>query len=162
MNPDFPAIIDETLKLRDRFYPRAKVSVLTNATTVTRPEIFGALCKVDNPVMKLDAASLAGVKAVNRPTGHYDIEEIIAGLRKFGGNFVLQTMFLSSPEFDTASRDNIEGWMDIVRQLGPREVMVYTLDRETPEKDLVKFSEQRMASLVKPLVDEGFNIQIRG
>ena len=162
LNPDFPAIIDETLKLRDRFYPRAKVSVLTNATTVTRPEIFGALCKVDNPVMKLDAASLAGVKAVNRPTGHYDIEEIIAGLRKFGGNFVLQTMFLSSPEFDTASGDNIEGWMDIVRQLRPREVMVYTLDRETPEKDLVKFSEQRMASLVKPLVDEGFNIQIRG
>ena len=136
LNPHFPEIIAQTVSLRDRYCPRAKVSVLTNATTVNRPEIFEALTKVDNPIMKLDASTYDGVVLVNRPSGSYDIEAIVSGLSRFGGDFVLQTMFLKSPEFDTASEGNLPGWMDIVRRLRPREIMVYTLDRETPEKDL--------------------------
>lgn len=162
LNPDFPAVIDDTLRLRDRYCPEAKVSVLTNATTVLKPEIFAALRRVDNPVMKLDASTADGVRTVNRPSGHYDIDEIVSGLMNFGGDFVLQTMFLKSPAFDTSAGNNLSGWMDIVRRLRPREIMVYTLDRETPEKDLVKFTVDEMVALVKPLTDEGFYIQIRG
>lgn len=162
LNPHFPEIIAQTLKLRDRYYPQAKVSVLTNATTVNRPEIFEALSKTDNPIMKLDASTASGVALVNRPAGHYDIEKIIEGLEAFKGNFVLQTMFLKFPLFDTASGKNLPGWMDIVRRLKPREIMVYTLDRETPEKDLEKYSVEEMTAMVQPLIDEGFFVQVRG
>ena len=162
LNPHFPEIIAQTVSLRDRYCPRAKVSVLTNATTVNRPEIFEALTKVDNPIMKLDASTYDGVVLVNRPSGSYDIEAIVSGLSRFGGDFVLQTMFLKSPEFDTASEGNLSGWMDIVRRLRPREIMVYTLDRETPEKDLEKYTVEEMTALVQPLIDEGFFVQIRG
>lgn len=71
-------------------------------------------------------------------------------------------MFLRSSDFDSSSPEVLNGWMDIVRRLRPREIMVYTLDREAPAKDLVKFSADEMRSLVKPLVDEGFSIQVRG
>ena len=162
LNPGFPEIIDSTVALRDRYYPNTRVSVLTNATTVTNPAVFAALCKVDNPIMKLDASSADGVMLVNRPSGHYDIDAVIDGLCKFNGNFILQTMFLKSPRFDTSSPANLPAWMDIVRKLRPREIMVYTLDRETPEKDLMKFSAGEMAALVRPLTDEGFFVQIRG
>ena len=162
LNPHFPEIIAQTVSLRDRYCPRAKVSVLTNATTVNRPEIFEALTKVDNPIMKLDASTYDGVVLVNRPSGSYDIEAIVSGLSRFCGDFVLQTMFLKSPEFDTASEGNLPGWMDIVRRLRPREIMVYTLDRETPEKDLEKYTVEEMTALVQPLIDEGFFVQIRG
>lgn len=162
LNPHFPEIIAQTVSLRDRYCPRAKVSVLTNATTVNRPEIFQALKKADNPIMKLDASTYDGVVLVNRPSGSYDIEAIVSGLSRFGGDFVLQTMFLKSPEFDTASEGNLPGWMDIVRRLRPREIMVYTLDRETPEKDLEKYTVEEMTALVQPLIDEGFFVQIRG
>ena len=162
LNPHFPEIIAQTVSLRDRYCPRAKVSVLTNATTVNRPEIFEALKKADNPIMKLDASTYDGVVLVNRPSGSYDIEAVISGLSRFGGDFVLQTMFLKSPEFDTASEGNLPGWMDIVRRLRPREIMVYTLDRETPEKDLEKYTVEEMTALVQPLIDEGFFVQIRG
>ena len=162
LNPHFPEIIAQTVSLRDRYCPRAKVSVLTNATTVNRPEIFEALKKADNPIMKLDASTYDGVVLVNRPSGSYDIEAIVSGLSRFGGDFVLQTMFLKSPEFDTASEGNLPGWMDIVRRLRPREIMVYTLDRETPEKDLEKYTVEEMTALVQPLIDEGFFVQIRG
>ena len=99
---------------------------------------------------------------INQPQGEYHVDDIVAGLMRFEGDFVLQTMFLRSSEFDSSSPEVLNGWMDIVRRLRPREIMVYTLDREAPAKDLVKFSADEMRSLVKPLVDEGFSIQVRG
>ena len=71
-------------------------------------------------------------------------------------------MFLKSPDFDTASKDALDGWMNIVRELRPREIMVYTIDRETPDKSLGKYTVEEMTAFVQPLLDEGFKIQIRG
>lgn len=161
LNPGFPEIIDDTLALRDRYYPQAVVSVLSNATRVGNDAVFRALRKVDNPVMKIDAPTneLAGL--VNRPYAGYDVDEVVGNLMKFNGNFVLQTMFLRSRDFDSSDSAVLGGWMDIVRRLAPREIMVYTIDRPTPEEGLGKFSEEEMRALVKPLLEEGYNIQIR-
>ena len=160
LNPDFPAVIDITLALRDAWYPSAKVSVLSNATGLRRPGVFEALRKVDNPILKLDAPTDAAAALVNQPVGKYHVEEIVADLARFEGAFVLQTMFLKAPDFRT--EDWVEPWMDIVRRLRPREVMVYTIDRETPRKGLEKYTPERMRALVQPLIDEGFVIQIKG
>lgn len=162
LNPDFARIIDVTLELRDRFYPNAKVSVLSNATRIGREDVFSALRKVDNPILKIDAPADDLAALVNQPQGSYHVEDVVRNLQRFEGDFVLQTMFLKSGSFDTSSPDVLEGWMDIVRKVHPREVMIYTLDRETPAKDLVKFSVDEMRELVKPLIEEGFSIQIRG
>ena len=89
-------------------------------------------------------------------------ENIMNAIHDNGGEFVLQTMFLRSPFFDSSSPEVLEGWMNIVRKLKPREVMVYTLDRETPAEGLEKFSADEMRGLVKPLIEEGYTIQIRG
>ena len=56
LHPDFPAIIDDVLRLRDEFYPEAKVSVLTNSTRIFTPAVAEALKKVDNNILKLDSA----------------------------------------------------------------------------------------------------------
>lgn len=162
MNPDFAEIIDVTLELRDRFFPHAKVSVLSNATLAGRPKVMEALLKVDNPIMKIDASSDDLVRMINKPTGYYSLASVVDNLRKFEGRFVLQTMFLKSADFDTAAPEPLKAWMDIVRELHPREIMVYTIDRETPDKTLGKYTVEQMRELVQPLVDEGFNIQIRG
>ncbi|MFA6592278.1 MAG: radical SAM protein [Bacteroidales bacterium] len=162
LNPDFPEIIDITLRLRDKFYPDAAVSVLSNATRVFKEDVFEALRKVDNPILKLDAADDEGVRLINQPQGAYHVKDVAASLMKFEGDFILQTMFLKSNDFDSSDPVRLAAWMDIVRKLRPREIMVYTLDREAPEAGLVKFTVSEMAALVKPLADDGFNIQIRG
>ena len=162
MHPDFPAVIDLILSLRDRYYPAAKVSVLSNATLVGRPEVAQALMKVDNPILKIDASSDELVQKINKPVGHYRLDEVVESLMQFKGRFILQTMFLKSPDFDTATPEALEAWMNIVRQLSPREIMVYTIDRETPDKSLAKYTVEEMKAFVKPLLDEGFSIQIRG
>ena len=162
LNPDFPEIISITLALRDQWYPSAKVSVLSNATLAWKDEVFEALRRVDNPIMKIDASTDEGVALINRPSGEYSLRKVVESLKRFDGEFILQTMFLASPDFDSSEPANLSGWMDIVRELKPREVMVYTIDRETPMEGLVKMSPERMRELVAPLVDEGFKIQIRG
>lgn len=160
LNPAFPEIIDLTLALRDEYYPAAKVSVLSNATRIDREEVFQALRKVDNPILKIDAPSDEGVAMVNQPAGGYSLEKVVKALERFEGEFVLQTMFLKAADFSTG--DWVEEWMELVRRLRPREVMVYTIDRETPQKGLAKYSVDEMSSLVRPLLEEGFKIQIKG
>ncbi len=163
LNPEFPRIVEDTLFLRDTYYPKAKVSVLSNATRVHVPEIFAALRKVDNPILKLDAPTLALAQKINHPAPGYDVERVVAALEKFEGNFVLQTMFLRFPGvFDSSAPEVLEGWMAIVRKLRPREVMVYTIDRPTPQAGLEPFTVEEMRTLVQPLLDEGFTIQIKG
>ena len=162
LNPEFPRIIEDTLTLRDAFYPGTKVSVLTNASTLDRPGVFEALRKVDNPIMKLDAPTTELARKINRAPQGYDVAAVIEGLSRFGSDFVLQTMFLRCPEFDSSAPAVLKGWSDIVRFLRPREIMVYTVDRPTPVQGIEKFTEDQMRSMVEPLLKEGFKIQIKG
>ena len=126
------------------------------------PEVFEALCKVDNPIMKIDAPTDGLAARINRPAPGYSVSRILEALARFKGDFILQTMFLRSPDFDSSSDEVLLPWMDIVRKLHPREVMVYTLDRPAPSEGLSKFSVEEMTELVKPLIEEGFKIQIKG
>ena len=163
INPEFPQIIDDTLRLRDQYYPQAKVSVLSNATRVHVPEVFNALCKVDNPIMKIDAPTNDLVEKINMPAPGYDVNRVIEALKQFNGNFVLQTCMLRGNGFDSARLEVVGPLMDIVRLLKPREWMVYTIDRATPMQGLEKFSPQEMKTLVQPIIDEGVTkVQIKG
>ena len=163
INPEFPQIIDDALRLRDQYYPQAKVSVLSNATRVHIPEIFNALCKVDNPIMKIDAPTNELIEKINMPAPGYDIARVIEALKQFKGNFVLQTCMLKGNGFDSSAPEVILPMMDIVRLLKPREWMVYTIDRATPMQGLQKFSPQEMKNLVQPIINEGFTkVQIKG
>ena len=173
LNPEFPRIIDDTLRLRDAFYPAAKVSVLSNATRVHIPEIFEALRKVDNPIMKLDAPTDELAALINRPAPGYSVRRTVEALKRFEGDFILQTMFLKAGDssrslrmteggvFDTGAPEVLLPWMDIVRELRPRQIQVYTIDRPTPAQGLQKYTTDEMKALVGPLLDEGFNIQFR-
>ncbi|MBR6991267.1 MAG: radical SAM protein [Bacteroidales bacterium] len=164
LNPEFPQIIDDTLALRDELAATAKVSVLSNATRVHLPQVFNALCKVDNPIMKIDAPTNELIARINKPAPGYDIARVVEALKQFKGNFILQTCMLRSKEydFDSSRPEVLDGWMEIVRQLRPREIMVYTIDRPTPAQGLEKFTVEEMTALVQPLIDEGFKLQIKG
>ncbi|MBP5547657.1 MAG: radical SAM protein [Bacteroidales bacterium] len=162
LNPEFPQIIDDTLELRDKFAPNAKVSVLSNATRVHVPEIFEALRKVDNPIMKIDAPTNELVAKINNPAPGYDVRRVVEALKQFDGDFVLQWCLLRSPDFDSSSPEVAGPMLDIIRQLHPREVMAYTIDRPTPAQNLSKLSPDEMHSILQPLIDEGFQVQIKG
>ena len=174
LNPEFPRIIEDTLRLRDTFYPAAKVSVLSNSTRAHVPEVFEALRKVDNPIMKIDSPTDALAALINHPAPGYSVARVVEALKRFEGDFVLQTMMLKAKGcpasvipgstgylFDSGAPEVLEPWMDIVRTLRPRLIQLYSIDRPTPASNLEKYSIDEMKSLVGPLLSEGFNIQFR-
>ena len=160
LNPEFGAIIEDTILLRDTFYPKAKISVLTNATRLLEDSVFNALKKVDAPILKLDAPSDELAKIINGALPSYKIEDVIKGIIRFNGDFILQTMFLKAPSFDSLKPDVLHDWMNIVRRIKPRLIMAYTIARPTPATGLLPYSEGQIAEALKPLADEGFKIQI--
>ena len=164
LHKDFPAIVDKTVELRDRYFPAAVISVFSNSTTLGRPGVFEALMKVDNRIMKVDCSDPEILKLVNRPAGHFSLEEVLENLERFDGNFILQTMFFKGAvggrSFDLTDPGLVAGWSDIVRRIRPAKVMAYSLDRDTPVDGLEKVSRDRLAEITAPLRAEGFEIEI--
>lgn len=166
MHPSFPEIIDLALDIRDLYAPKAKVSVLTNGSGLSKPKIKEALKKVDNAIIKIDSAFDNTVNLIDRPLFPYSVEKVIKDLEDLKGIFVLQTMFLKGEyngvKIDNTSKEEVEGWYQVVRRTSPREIMVYTIDRETPAQDLQKVTVQEMEQIVNPLRNSGFKVSVSG
>lgn len=155
-HPDFAGIIDDTIRLRNQYFPQAKVSVLSNATMSVRPEVHAALMKVDNNILKLDTVSPTYIERVDRPTGQYDVNAIIKALQSFNGHVIVQSLFMkgvsNGVSVDNTTDEFVQPWLQAINSIQPQQVMVYTIDRETPDPDLCKASHEeldRIASLVK-------------
>lgn len=151
-HPHFPEIIEDTLALRDHYFPNAKVSVLSNSTFINRPAVFEALNKVDNNILKLDTVDEEYIRLVDRPNGKYSVVSIIERLKAFKGNCIIQTMFLKGDyqgkEVDNTQDKYVLPWLEAVKEIAPRQVMIYTIDRETPDQDLQKATPDELDRIV--------------
>ena len=158
MHPDFEHIIDDTITLRNELCPTAKVSVLSNATQIGREDVVRALLKVDNNILKLDSAFDDTVQLINKPVGSYSVARTVELMKQFQGNMILQTMFLRGEymgkRVDNTSPAEIQAWLEVVKEIAPKKVMVYSIDRDTPCQTLEKVSKEELseiASLVEVL-----------
>ena len=68
-HPQFAEIINDTISLRDRYCPKAKVSVLSNSTKAHLKDVHNALMLVDNNILKLDTVNAEYISRVDRPVG---------------------------------------------------------------------------------------------
>ncbi len=154
-HPHFAEIIGDTISLRDRYCPKAKVSVLSNSTFIHREEVREALMLVDNNILKLDTVSPDYINKVDRPTGHYDVERIIADMKRFRGHLIIQTMFLKGEGLDNTGNEYVEPWLQTVKDIAPEAVMIYTIDRETPDKQLQKATHEELDAIRDRVVAAG-------
>jgi len=158
-HPDFPGIIDDTLRLRDRFFPQARVSVLSNATMITKPDVHAALMRVDNNIQKLDTVSLEYIRKVDRPTGHYDLDAIVEALCQFKGHVIIQTMFLHGHGVSNLADEYVLPWLQTIRKIAPAQVMIYTIDRETPDLTLAKATREELDAIALRVSESGIPCQ---
>jgi wyosine [tRNA(Phe)-imidazoG37] synthetase (radical SAM superfamily) len=165
LHPHFPEIINDTIELRDKYFPDAKVSVLSNSTLIFKENVRNALMLVDNNILKLDTINMDYIKEVDRPMGKYDVNRIIDNMKKFDGHIIIQTMFMKglSPNgvnVDNTSDQYVLPWLEVVKNINPEQVMIYTIDRETPDQRLLKATPEeldRIASLIKK---EGLSVSV--
>lgn len=165
-HPHFAEIIDDTMMLRDKYCLRAKVSVLSNATFAHRDEVRKALMRVDNNIQKLDTVSMDYIRKIDRPAQpSYDVRKIIDSLKAFNGHVIIQTMFMDGTladglPVDNTTDDYVLPWLEAVREIRPEEVMIYTIDRETPDKHLRKASHGVLDAIRDRVVAEGIKCSV--
>lgn len=159
-HPQFDGIISDTIRLRDEYCPEAKVSVLSNATLAMRPDIHNALERVDNNILKLDTVNPDYIKTVNRPGNpDYDVREIIETIKSFDGKAIVQTMFMrgsiDGKNVDNTGEEYVAPWLEAVKYIRPRQVMIYTIDRETPDHDLLKANRETLDGIRDRVIATG-------
>jgi wyosine [tRNA(Phe)-imidazoG37] synthetase (radical SAM superfamily) len=166
LHPDFEGIVDDTLSLRDRYFPAAKVSVLSNSTRLDRDEVCRALARVDNNILKLDSAVDTTMRALDRPvSASYSVAKAVEGLKRFAGRCIVQTM-LTRGEHDGKRVDNttqaeLDALIGAYKAIGPREVMIYSIDRKTPEQSLEHVGREELEAFGRRVRAEvGCEVQV--
>ena len=159
LHPEFPRIMDETIKSRNLFFPKVKIAVLSNATLIGEKKVFDALKKADLNILKLDSAIEETLHKINCPRGKYRLTDIINSLGQFGGKMIIQTMFLKGmcqgEPIDNTTEEEVNAWLEIIKKLRPESVMIYSLARDTAVSGLQKVGPDELnaiASLLKKKV----------
>lgn len=165
LNPDFPAIVEDTIALRDRFFPDAKVSVLSNSTRLDNPDVCAALRKVDNNILKLDSAIDSTMRLIDAPTSAlFTTEKVIEQLKQFSGQAIIQTMMLRGEhdgrKVDNTTPEEINALIEAYKAISPKEVMLYSLDRSTPEEKLVKVEKPELEAIADKIRSAGIPVQV--
>ena len=158
LHPQFEQIIDDVIKIRDEYVPDTKISVLTNGTMIARESVRRALLRVDNNIVKLDSAFDDTVRLIDNPQGNYSVAATVEAMKAFDGQLIVQTMFLRGTYngiiVDNATETEVSAWLELIAQIKPRKVMIYTIDRDTPAPDLQKVhidELERIAARVRAL-----------
>lgn len=145
-------------KLRDDYYPRAKLSILTNSSLITNERVFNALEELDLVIAKLDAGRQVTFDAVNRPViGVPSFDDIIESLIKLQdetGKVILQTLlFKSTSQFnrDNSGQDEVELIAEKARLIDPIEIQVYTVSRYPSEPFVQPVEESYLQDAVSSL-----------
>ena len=165
LHPDFLGIIEDTIALRNQYCPQAKVSVLSNSTQLGRPDVVLALKLCENRILKLDAATDEMMRRIDMPVNkQLNVATIMCWLQQFNGDFTLQTCFLRGEHngqiIDNTTPDELAAWYKAVDMLRPKQIMIYVIDRKTPEENLSKIPREEMERIAAPLIEKGFNVSI--
>ena len=165
LNPQFAEIIDDTIDLRDKYFPFVKISVLSNSTRLDDEKVVAALRKVDNNILKLDSAITPTMRLIDQPNSpSFTSEKVIEQLAQFSGQCVVQTMFLRGKHdekiIDNTTQQEVEALIEAYKQINPRQVMIYSIDRKTPEQQLEKVSREELETIAELIRKEGIDVTV--
>jgi len=167
LHAEFEGIIEDTVELRNQYCPTAKVSVLSNSTRIHKPHVFSALNKVNNNILKFDSAIDRTMKLIDQPVGkHINVAWFIEQLKKFEGRLIIQTMFLrgvvNGETIDNTTDEEVEAWLKALEVIRPQQVMIYSLDREAPTKNLQKVNVEELNAIAEKARERGFEVSVAG
>jgi len=166
LHPDFAGIIGDTLLLRDKLAPKARIAVLSNASMIHKPDVFGALLKIDDNILKLDSAFEETVRLLDCPAAGFGLEQTVGQLCRFNGKVIIQTMFIrgefKGQTIDNTTEEEIEAWLQVIGKIKPSLVMIYTIARDTPFDTLRKVPLEELKKIAARVKNTGLTVQVSG
>ncbi len=166
LHPDFAGVIDDTIFLRDKLTPNARIAVLSNGTMNHKPDVFNSLLKVDDNIQKLDSAFEKTIGLLDCPRGSFDLDKTVAQLKKFKGEVIVQTMFIKGEykgqHIDNSVDEEVDAWLKLVKEINPGMVMIYTIERGTPNPGLKKVDKPKLLEIAERVKRLGLKVQVSG
>jgi wyosine [tRNA(Phe)-imidazoG37] synthetase (radical SAM superfamily) len=166
LHPEFEGIMDDTIELRNRLTPRARIAVLSNATMLHKPAIIRALLKVEDNIQKLDSAFEETIRKIDCPASNFRLEDVVENLKSFNGKVIIQTMFLRGTHngqiIDNTTSEEIAAWLKLIAEIKPSQVMIYTIDRDTPAEGLEKVKLEELQLIGEKVREIGLSVQVSG
>ena len=164
MHPEFPEIIDDTILLRDKYFPETKITVLSNASLINDEKIINALKKVNNNILKLDTVINKTFHLLNKPLVKIDIEDVIRNLIKFNGELIIQSLFVRSEHngiiIDNTTDEEINAWVKTLSEIKPQLVMIYPISRETAQMNVQKVSKTVLDKITEKVRNIGLKTDV--
>jgi wyosine [tRNA(Phe)-imidazoG37] synthetase (radical SAM superfamily) len=164
IHPQFPEILEDTMHLKDLYFPEAQVSVLSNASTLDKPAIFEALKKTGNSILKLDAGTEKMFRLINGPRSKVTIHDIVKKLKEFKGELIIQTLFVrgvyNGERVDNTAEPEISRWLEHIKAINPKYVMIYPIDRTTPVETLEKIPFAELVKIAERVEKTGIKAQV--
>ena len=166
LHPEFEGIIDDTIELRNRLAPGAKIAVLSNATMLHKPSVIRALLKVEDNIKKLDSAFEDTIRRIDCPASNFKLKVVVENLKTFNGKVIIQTLFLHGSFrgeiIDNTTEEELSEWLKLIVEIKPSQVMIYTIERDTPASGLEKVSIEELQLIAERVKEMGFEVQVSG
>jgi len=166
LHPEFEGIIDDTIELRDKLTPKARIAVLSNSSMLFKDSVKRALLKVEDNILKLDSAFEETVKLIDCPVGRFNLAEVVENLKSFNGKLIIQTLFVrgthNGQRIDNATEEEVSAWLKLIKVIKPSQVMIYTIDRDTPAAGLEKVKLGELQQIAERIKEIGFKVQVSG
>jgi len=145
LHPDLSDILSGVEALRDHYFPSAKIGILSDGSRAYLPRIQTTLNQFDERYMKLDAGTEALYEALNQPLAPGSWKNLINGLMGLK-DLILQSLFVRGG-VNNAEGEHYQAWLDVVKQLNPKAVYVYTLDRPPADPAVKAVSTDRLQAI---------------
>ena len=152
LHPDFGSIVDIVIGVRDERAKGTGTAILSNSTTVHRPEIREALSKLDLRIMKLDAGTPEMFASYSRPAPGYTFDQVIEGLAALD-EVTIQSLFTKGKS-GNFTEENVAAWIGHMKRIEPLLVQVYSLDRGFPSREIEKLTRGELEGIVRRLKEE--------
>ncbi|MCW3806889.1 radical SAM protein [Plebeiibacterium marinum] len=166
IHKEFEEIIDGTIELRNHYYPKARIAVLSNSTLINKPNVFRALNKIDDNILKLDSGLTDSIVMLDQPVAPFSLNDTVKNLKKFKGNLIIQTMFVKGTykgnPIDNTTEEDITSWVKLIKEIAPKQVMIYTIERDTPIDELEKVSLAKLKEIALRIENIGITTQVSG
>lgn len=164
LHPEFLEIVEDVISLRDKYFPYIKIAVLSNSTTLSNANVVKALKKIDLPILKLDSVIENTFRTINNPSKTFNFNDYISNLKKFNHKLIIQTMFLrgeiNNSVIDNTTNYEVDELIKVLKEIKPESVMIYSLDRKAPAKNLIKISSEELREIAKKMKDNYLSVQV--
>lgn len=158
LHPEFPRIIEEVIRIRNKKSLKTKIALLSNSTTINRPEIIRAMDRLDEKIMKLDAGNVETYESFNSPICRISLDEVVEGLKKIK-NLTVKAFFAKGSN-GNYSKENIDDWCERIKDINPELVQIYTLDRECSSEKIFPLNSVELSEIESLLKRGNINVNI--